>query len=231
MDPRGLIQPSLNEKIAILLHPAGSGAGPKLVALSFDDGPYPVTTPLLLDRLHDLGVPATFFLIGSDAERYPELTRRIAQDGNEIANHTFTHPDRLESMGAGAIARELDRARTTLAELSGQRASLSLMRPPHGRYDGPSIRAIQAAGYDIVLWNDDPGDLRAVTQAALAAHVFSHATAPEIVLLHNGHLPTVELLAEIVRRYRDAGYSFVTVGRLVRQVPVAAINRPTRLVL
>ena len=62
---------------------------PRLIALTFDDGPYPVFTPMLLDVLRDLHVPATFFLIGQDAQQWPELTRRIEADGNEIADHTY----------------------------------------------------------------------------------------------------------------------------------------------
>ena len=66
---------------------------PRLIALTFDDGPYPVFTPMLLDVLRELHVPATFFLIGEDAQEWPELTQRIAADGNEIADHTYTHPN------------------------------------------------------------------------------------------------------------------------------------------
>ncbi|MBV8150271.1 MAG: polysaccharide deacetylase family protein [Candidatus Eremiobacteraeota bacterium] len=198
-----------------------------MLALTFDDGPYPVTTPLLLDRLRDLGVPATFFVIGEDAQRYPELTRRMAQDGNEVSNHTFTHPD-LERLSAARIARELDVTRITVLPLTNERAAAQRMRPPHGRYDEAAIRAIQAAGYDVVLWNDDPGDLRRVPPQVIATHIFAYATAPEIMLLHNGILPTIDLLSEIVPRYRAAGYRFVTVGELLRDVTPARLNRPHR---
>ncbi len=83
----------------------GRVAGPKLIALTFDDGPYPVDTPMLLSVLHDARVPATFFLIGRDAEQYPGLVRAIAAGGNEIANHTETHPDLTTLDGAGRDPR------------------------------------------------------------------------------------------------------------------------------
>ncbi len=79
-----------------MLHARGSddrSDRPKLIALTFDDGPYPIFTPLLLDELRDLHVPATFFLIGRDAEQWPDLTRRIEAGGNEIADHTYSHPN------------------------------------------------------------------------------------------------------------------------------------------
>ena len=98
------------------------------------------------------------------------------------------------------------------------------MRPPHGRYTLATIEAVQKAGYDTALWTDDPGDWRNVTADELAAHVFSRATAPEILLLHSGRMPTIALLDRIVPRFRAAGYRFVTIGSLLREVGPAAVN-------
>ena len=83
---------------------------PRLIALTFDDGPYPVYTPMLLDVLRDLRVPATFFLIGADAQQWPELTRRIEADGNEIGDHTYTHPN-LDSRDRADKVRQGDSRR------------------------------------------------------------------------------------------------------------------------
>ncbi|HEU5478567.1 MAG TPA: polysaccharide deacetylase family protein, partial [Candidatus Tumulicola sp.] len=86
---------------------------PKLIALTFDDGPYPVFTPMLLDVLRDERVPATFFLIGRDAEQWPELTHRIVQDGHEVADHTYTHPD-LDREPDDAVRAEILQGRDAL---------------------------------------------------------------------------------------------------------------------
>lgn len=187
-----------------------------------------MTTPLLLDRLRDLAVPATFFVIGHDALQFPSLTRRIAREGNEVANHTFTHPD-LDKLDDAAVTLELQRGRDALLPLTNDRAATERMRPPHGRYTEATVRAIQSAGYDVVLWNDDPGDWRTLTPQTLATHVFEHATAPEIILLHSGKMATIEALEGIVRRYRAAGYRFVTVGALLHEAGTNAINHPEKV--
>ncbi len=203
------------------------GPRPKLIALTFDDGPYPVDTPLLLDTLAALHVHATFFLIGRDGQQYPDLVRRIAAAGNEIADHTLTHPN-LDQLDAAAVKDEIDRGADVLGALVSDPALRQYMRPPHGRYTVATLRAVQADGYDTVLWNDDPGDWRAIGPDTILAHVMRFATSPEIVLLHSGRPATVAALPAIVGRFRAAGYRFVTVGELLRAVPAATLNSAAR---
>jgi peptidoglycan/xylan/chitin deacetylase (PgdA/CDA1 family) len=227
------LRPPLPERVrhAILGTSAeGRIAGPKLIALTFDDGPYPVDTPYLLAALHALHVPGTFFLIGRDARQYPGLVRAIAAGGNEIANHTETHPD-LDKLSPDGVQAELAAGAATLSGLVADPAVHTLFRPPHGRFTAATLVAAQKAGYITVLWNDDPGDWRNVTSAELAEHVFAHATRPEILLLHNGRPATVALLGDLVGRFRSAGYAFVTVGEMLERVPADTINRAGRTAL
>src|SRR5581483_4336966 len=184
---------------------------PRLIALTFDDGPYPVFTPMLLDMLRKLDVPATFFLIGQDAEHWPELTHRIEADGNEIADHTYTHPN-LDQESDDQVRHEIIEGRDVLWTLSRDPAVRSLMRPPHGRYTERTLQVAQTLGYSVVLWTDDSGDWRTVTAGRIQRHLLAHATAPEIVLLHSGKLATIEALPLVVDRFKRAGYRFVTVG-------------------
>ncbi|HZT13265.1 MAG TPA: polysaccharide deacetylase family protein, partial [Candidatus Baltobacteraceae bacterium] len=128
---------------------------PKLIALTFDDGPYPLYTPLLLDELRTLGVPATFFLIGRDAQQWPELAQRISQFGNEIGDHTYTHPN-LDAESDGAVRGEIVDGARALAAIVRAPAVYRFFRPPHGRYTVATIRVAQGLGYDTILWNDDP---------------------------------------------------------------------------
>jgi peptidoglycan/xylan/chitin deacetylase (PgdA/CDA1 family) len=231
-DAAALLAPSLGARVAAVLGQAHGppGARPKLAALTFDDGPYPVTTPLLLQVLHDADVRATFFLIGRDAEQYPGLTRAIAQGGHEIADHTLTHPD-LDRLPDAAVAGELRDGAASLERLAPDPAERRLFRPPHGRYTVATVRVAQAAGFDTILWSDDPGDWRAVPVTALRDHLLSRATAPEIVLLHNGRPATVAALPEVIAAYRRAGFRFVTVGELLRRVPADQLNHPAKLPL
>jgi peptidoglycan/xylan/chitin deacetylase (PgdA/CDA1 family) len=229
MDVHRLLSPSLAVRWDRLVHGNAPPAGPraKLVALTFDDGPYPVDTPLLLDVLADLRVPATFFLIGRDGEQYPELVRRIAARGGEIADHTLTHPD-LDLLDDSAVRAEIEQGAAVLGRLVSDPAVRTMMRPPHGRYREATLRVAQAAGYAVILWNDDPGDWRNVSGDELERHILAHATAPEIILLHSGRLATVNILPAVVARYRAAGYRFVTVGELLRAVPPEELNHPAK---
>ncbi len=200
---------------------------PRLIALTFDDGPYPVFTPMLLDILRDLRVPATFFLIGQDAQQWPELTRRIESDGNEIADHTYSHPN-LDQESTDQVRWEILEGRDVLWSLTHDDAVRSLMRPPHGRYTERTLQIAQGLGYSVVLWTDDGGDWRTLSVEQLERHLVLHATAPEIVLLHSGKLGTIEALPYVVERFRKAGYRFVTVGELLKLVQTDELNHPLR---
>lgn len=230
-DAAALVQPSLDARLQALLgKTATTDAPPRLVALTFDDGPYPVTTPLLLQTLRDLRVPATFFLIGRDAEQFPDLTRAIAAGGHEIADHTLTHPD-LDRLSDAAVTAELRDGAASLERIAPDPAERRLFRPPHGRYTLATIRAAQAAGFDTVLWNDDPGDWRAVPPDALRDHLLQRAMAPEVVLLHSGRQGTIQALPAVVGAFRRAGYRFVTAGALLREVPAGRLNRAAKVPL
>ena len=198
---------------------------PKLIALTFDDGPYPIFTPMLLDVLRDAHVPATFFLIGRDAEQWPEITHRIEAEGNEIADHTYSHPD-LDQETDAIVRSEILEGRDTLWKLSHDPAVRTLMRPPHGRYTVRTLEIAQGLGYSVVLWTDDSGDWRTITPEQIERHLLAHASAPEIVLLHSGKLATIEAMPAVIERFKRAGYRFVTVGQLLARVGVNQINHP-----
>ncbi len=196
---------------------------PKLIALTFDDGPYPMFTPLLLDELHALKVPATFFLIGRDAEQWPELAQRIEAQGNEVADHTYSHPN-LDEESPQQVRDELTHGRDVLWNLVHDPSVRTFMRPPHGRYTVETLQTAQELGYAVVLWTDDTGDWRTVTSENITNGVLRNATSPDIVLMHSGKLATIEALPAIVDHFRRSGYTFVTAGELLRRVAPYAVN-------
>lgn len=233
MNAREAIAPSLFGHVKRLLRDqAISGTpvhGEKLIALTFDDGPYPVFTPLLLDELNALKIPATFFLIGHDAQHWPELTQRIERSGDEIADHTQTHPD-LDLLTNPQVRNEIAGGRASLNALVHDPAIDRLFRPPHGRYTAATVQVAQSLGYTTVLWNDDPGDWRTsvVSPEELTQHITRNATAPDIVLLHSGKLATIEMLPAVAAAFRSAGYRFVTVGQLLKAIRADDVNHPAR---
>ncbi|GAC1303954.1 MAG: hypothetical protein NVSMB19_14400 [Vulcanimicrobiaceae bacterium] len=231
-DAHRILSPSVGARVDRFLHdrpPTDRSGNPKLVALTFDDGPYPIETPLLLDVLAELHVPATFFLIGHDTDLYPGLARRIASEGHEIANHTQTHPYEFDKLSPRQVTTELADGARTLERYVRDPAIRTMMRPPHGRFNEATVATAQRDGYHVILWNDDPGDWRSVPPAALLDHLRENATAPDIVLLHSGRLNTVQALPAIVARFRAAGFGFVTVGQLMAHVPARAIVHPLKL--
>ena len=231
-DAHRMLSPAIGARVDRFLHdrpPSDRTRNPRLVALTFDDGPYPVETGLLLDVLAGLHVPATFFLIGRDTEMYPGLAKRIVADGHEIANHTQTHPARFDKLSPSGVKSELDLGATTLERYVHDPAIRTIMRPPHGRFTEATVTAAQADGYHVVLWNDDPGDWRSMTPDAIDKHMGENATAPDIVLLHSGRLTTIEALPAIVARFRAAGFRFVTVGQMMARVPALEIVHPAKL--
>ena len=230
MDAHRALSPQLPARVDRLLHERDTGdrsRRPRLIALTFDDGPYPVMTPLLLDTLRDLHVHATFFYIGRDAEQNPELTRRTALEGHELADHTFSHPN-LDQLPLARVSQELITGAKVLHRFSADAAIDRFFRPPHGRYTEDTIRVAQQLGFLTILWNDDAGDWRSVRARDLAAHIEAHATAPEILLLHSGRAATIEMLPEIVARFRAAGFRFVTVGELLKDASVEETNHPLK---
>ncbi len=232
-DARRALQPSFGTHLrgAIAAHfPHAAKPGSRLIALTFDDGPYPVETPLLLDQLEALHVKATFFLIGDDTDLFPDLAARIEADGDEIANHTQTHPANFDALSQAAVRAELLDGARTLHRYATDPAIATMMRPPHGRFTLQTVEAAQRAGYHVILWSDDPGDWRAkATPPVIESHVRAFATAPEILLLHSGKLHSIEALPPIVERFERAGYRFVTVGELMRSVPLAQIEHPAKV--
>jgi peptidoglycan/xylan/chitin deacetylase (PgdA/CDA1 family) len=231
MDAQQAISPSLSGHIKRLINErivySDRSNRPKLIALTFDDGPYPIFTPLLLDQLQRLHVHATFFLIGRDAQQWPELAQRIERDGNQIADHTYTHPN-LDEETPAQVRDEIIKGRDVLYGLVHDPSLLEYFRPPHGRYTVQTIQVAQRLGYQTILWTDDSGDWRSVTAQTLAEHLEHYATAPEIVLLHSGKLATIQMLPQVVAKFRADGYRFVTVGQLLARVTPTELNHPAK---
>jgi peptidoglycan/xylan/chitin deacetylase (PgdA/CDA1 family) len=134
----------------------------------------------------------------------------------------------MAALDDAAVTAELNEDAATLGRLAGDPAVAREWRPPHGRFTLETILAAQRAGFDTILWTDDPGDWRDVSRTAIADHVARYATSPEILLLHSGRPETVAMLPGIIQRFRDAGYQFVTVSAIVGQLGPGPLNHAAR---
>ncbi len=185
------------------------------IALTFDDGPHGARTEDLLDTLHRLGVPATFFVVGMQAVKYPEIIQRMVLEGHELGNHTFHHY-RLPRIPLEEVPGELNLTRDALFNLVGSRTRL--VRPPGGEYNPAIQKVIEQNGYANILWSDDPADYAAGrTPAQIEGFVMRDITPGGIILLHDGVLPTLAVLPRLVARLRAKGLIFVTVSELIQR--------------
>lgn len=192
------------------------------VALTFDDGPSPDWTPAILDVLKAAGVKATFFLVGSEVERHPEIVQRIVAEGHEIGNHSYTHPNLAEATPA-LIRLELNATQRLIESLTGR--STTLFRPPYNADSRPSkieelvpIGIAQSLGYMTILENVDPKDWQKPTKNELIERVKSELPNGNIILLHDGggnRSATVAALPAILDYLKERGNRPVVISDLI----------------
>ncbi len=185
------------------------------IALTFDDGPSPLATPLLLAILRRYGAHATFFVIGEHARAYPYLLREMAADGDEIGDHTFHHPN-LSSVDDATVAQEIAATVAVIERDAARRPRW--FRPPGGDYTGAVVAAAGRAGLGLAMWTDNSGDWALPPAKLVVEHVLAHAQPGGVILLHNGTLNTVQALPRIIAELRRRGYRLVTLSQLIRDV-------------
>ena len=199
--------------------------GDRLIALTFDDAPHPLTTPLLLKALAWTKTRATFFVVGRNVERYPDLAARIVAGGHEIASHSYSHP-RLQFLPRAAAAAGLDRADAILRRLTGR--SPRFFRPPGGGFSTGVLALAASRHYTVALWSNNPGDYLIPTADGIVTRVLRKLRPGEVVLLHDAGPQTAEALTRILPEARSRGYRFVTLSELVDGRADASPNRPGR---
>ena len=204
------------------------GTSGNKVALTFDDGPDPRTTPLILDTLRERGVEATFFVVGRQVAENPGLLRRIVAEGHAIGNHTYDHAD-MSKLSAGQMREELRSTQLAVDEALGYHSPMALMRPPYGNpYLGgsetlPTFRGVaRKLGLFPVMWTVDPGDYLLDGQPEGVVRGIERADrgrregeADEVVLLHDNQMQTAEALPAIIDRYEGSGRGFVGADELL----------------
>jgi peptidoglycan/xylan/chitin deacetylase (PgdA/CDA1 family)/outer membrane lipoprotein-sorting protein len=182
------------------------------IALSFDDGPSPLATPLLLSVLRRFGVHATFFVIGEHAVPYPYLVKQMAAEGHEVESHTFHHP-KLTTVDASTLREEIAAGAEVLTPLSG---APRWLRPPGGDYSVAVVDAARSAGMRLAMWTVNSGDWAFPPSNRLGERVLAGAEPGAIILLHDGTLNTVRALAGIIAELQRRGYDLVTLNDLAR---------------
>ncbi len=177
------------------------------IALTFDDGPLD-STPGCLDVLDELGLRATFFVVGKEVQAHPDLCLEMVGRGHEVAGHGFTH-SYFPALEYRALADEL--ART--AELLPPQPFRPLVRPPAGAISPTSLWNTMRSGYTTVLWSLDCFDWRTQDASEIATEL-EQARAGDILLLHEGSAPTLEALRVAKAAWQRRGLDCVTLSDL-----------------
>ena len=197
--------------MTFLVLPVRAAHGSRYVALTFDDGPSGKYTRALLDGLYDRGAKATFLLCGYRIKDYPDITRRIYEEGHEIGLHGYSH-DSMKAMSRRAIAQELMDTQSLLPE--GCRPAF--LRPPGG-FSGDAVQQVaEARGLAILHWSVDPRDWETHNKQAVKKAVLEQVQDGDIILLHDMSTASVEAALDIVDALQKEDYEFVTVSELAR---------------
>lgn len=201
-----------NNKTAVVFQAL---TGENTVAITVDDGPDPVYTLQILEILQRYEVPATFFVVGMQVERYPDILRREAALGNEVANHSYTH-NNLHTMNLQEVTRELSRTNGIIRQYTGK--NVTWFRPPRGAYNRMVTEAANQCGLKTVLWTVVVENRKNKTPEDMARRVVQTVKPGGIILLHDSRLDrtkTVQALPLIIEGLREKGYNFVTVSELL----------------
>ncbi len=191
---------------------AGPARG-NLVAMTFDDGPHPSLTPKLLDMLKERRIRATFYLIGRNAQRYPDIVKRMVDEGHEVGNHSWSHPF-LSRLGKKGVFRELDR--TADAVYKAVQRIPTTMRPPYGALTAnQAVTVAKERDMPAILWSVDPEDWRRPGSGVVARRIVNRSRPGSIILSHDIHSPTIRAMPSALDGLADRGFRFATVSMIL----------------
>lgn len=178
-----------------------------VVYLTFDDGPDPTYTPKILDVLHREHVQATFFVLGSRAEQYPQIVRRMYREGNEIGNHGYYHTF-IVHKSKQWVQSDITKTDQVIQTLCGE--TPKFFRPPGGILSKGDLGLVLGTGHSIAMWTIDTNDWKGIPPQLIVSSVVKHLTPNSIILMHDGVSTshTVQALPMIIHQLRARGYSF-----------------------
>ena len=181
----------------------------KRVALTFDDGPNPQYTPEMLDALEERGVKATFFLLGQEVEKYPEIVKEIQDGGHLIGNHSYKH-EQLSKLPMEQACSQVSRTNELIYGITG--VYPSYLRPPFGDWHEELDNEVNMVE---VLWDVDTLDWSSQNHVKIVNKVLKNVQEDDIILMHDGYETSVTAAIEIIDTLKKQGYEFVTVDELL----------------
>ena len=186
-----------------------AGIETRRIALTFDDGPHPYYTDLLLDGLAERGVKATFFLLGENIEGREDVIRRMSEEGHLIGNHTFYHVD-INSLSMEEACAEIRDTSEAIRAITGQQ--VEYVRPPYGNWNKELECQVMMIP---VFWTLDTLDWKVKNTDRIVREVLEDVEENDVILMHDSYRTTVEAALRIVDELQKEGYEFVTADELI----------------
>lgn len=210
----------------------------KVCSITFDAAWDDLDTDKLIEILNKYQVKATFFMVGSWVEKYPESVKKFASNGHEIMNHSDSHPH-INQLSEEKVKEEITKCADKIEAATGKRPDL--FRGPYGEYNNTVLRAAEAVGNKTIQWDVDSLDWKDLAADDIVARVTKRVKPGSIILFHNGAKNTPEALPQILEKLIADGYRFVPVGELIlrenytidhrgRQIPAESKPAPSSAV-
>ncbi len=187
----------------------------KKIALTFDDGPHPRYTEKILSILRKYDVKATFFVIGVNAENYPEPLKRVYEEGHELGNHSYSHTSE-KTISEENAREEINKCENIIYDNLG--ITPKLFRPPQGLFSCEVEKVAAENNYSIILWSIDTKDWAHNPSKSIAKTIEENLKGGDIILMHDyisGENTTCDALEIIIPHLLEKGYEFVTVSELI----------------
>ncbi|SRX52946.1 Peptidoglycan-N-acetylglucosamine deacetylase [Aequorivita sp. CIP111184] len=183
------------------------------ISITFDDGPNPEFTPKVLSILKEYGAKATFFLIGENAERYPEIVRQIIEEGHTIGNHSYSHSKNFGFFSAEKVTAELKKTNSILKEITGE--DLKLFRPPFGVTNPNIKKALKNTEHFSIGWSKRSLDTTNLSEEKILKRITSNLKKGDIILLHDSSVKTIAVLEQLLLTLSSHKLQSVPVDRLL----------------
>lgn len=183
------------------------------IALTFDAGAEGAATPAVLDALKNAGLHCTFFVTGQFAKNYPDLVKRMAADGHEFGNHSYTHPH-FPTLTEEQVTAELSKTEAAVRDLTGY-STKPYFRFPYGSGSNALVKQINSLGYIGALWTLDSLDSMGANADAILSRVSRGAGPGAIVLMHCGLPETAKALPRVIKDLEGQGYKIVTLTEIL----------------
>lgn len=184
----------------------------KAVAITFDCAWTSEDLPSICDTLSQYGCKATFFTVGTWAEKYPDSVKMLSEKGHEIAGHSYNHAH-YNALSESELITDMAKCDAVIKNITGK--NIPLFRAPYGEYNNIVVKAASDSGRYLIQWDSDSLDWKDLSESEIVERVMTRVKNGSIILLHNGTKNTASALPNLLESLKKEGYTFKSVGELI----------------